>query len=117
MTVAIIGVFIPIVTVLVIGLLFTTHFYFRSRERQMLIEKGLDAQSIKEFFENKKDHYILMKIGIIIAAFGIGLGLGMALQDSTGSDYWIPFLLFTITGLGFVVANIAAKKLEKPTEQ
>lgn len=117
MAIGIIAVFIPIVTVLVIGLMFATYYYFRSRERQMLIEKGLDAQSIKEFFEKKKDPYVLMKIGIVAAAFGIGLGIGMALQDSTGKDFWIPFLLFTITGLGFVVANITAKKLEKTTNE
>ena len=115
MAVDIIAVFIPIVIVLVIGLMFVTYYYFRTRERQLLIEKGLDAQSIKEFFEKKKDPYVLMKIGIIALAFGIGLGLGMALQDSTGKDYWIPFLLFTFTGIGFVVANIVARKLEKQT--
>ncbi len=31
----------------------------------MLIEKGLDAQSIKEFFESKSDPYRLIKIGVI----------------------------------------------------
>jgi di/tricarboxylate transporter len=117
MAIGIIAVFIPIIVVLVIGLMFAAYVYFRSRERQMLIEKGLDAQSIKEFFERKKDPYVLMKIGIVAAAFGIGLGLGMALQDSTGKDYWIPFLLFTITGVGFAVANIAARKLEKSSNK
>jgi purine-cytosine permease-like protein len=115
MAVGIVAVFIPIVTVLVIGLIFVSYYYYRSRERQMLIEKGLDAQSIKQFFESKKDPYRLMKIGIIAVAFGIGLGLGMALQDSSGKDYWIPFLLFTFTGIGFVVANIVSRKLEKST--
>jgi len=115
MAIGVIAVFIPIITVLVIGLMFATYFYFRSRERQMLIEKGLDAESIKQFFESKKDPYRLLKIGTIVVAFGIGLGLGMVLQDSTGKDYWIPFLLFTITGLGFVIANVIAKKLEKST--
>jgi len=113
MAVGIIAVFIPITIVLVIGLMFVTYYYFRTRERQLLIEKGLDTQSIKQFFENKRDPFVLMKIGIVAVAFGIGLGLGMALQDSTGKDYWIPFLLFTFTGIGFVVANIVARKLDK----
>jgi purine-cytosine permease-like protein len=113
MAVGIIAVFIPIIIVLVIGLMFVTYYYFRTRERQLLIEKGLDTQSIKQFFENKRDPFVLMKIGIVAVAFGIGLGLGMALQDSTGKDYWIPFFLFTFTGIGFVVANIVARKLDK----
>ena len=78
----------------------------------MLIEKGLDAQSMKEFFEHKRDPYILMKIGIIAVGFGIGLGLGMMLEDFYDKEYWVPFMLFAFTGLGFIAANIIAKKLE-----
>ena len=101
----VIAVFIPIIFILVVGLILVTFFYFRSRERQMLIDKGLDAKSIKEFFESKKDPYRLIKIGIVVLGFGIGLGLGMMLEDSTDKNYWIPFLLFVGTGLGFVLAN------------
>lgn len=110
---AVIGVFIPIVFFLVIGLIIVTSFYFKSRERQMLIDKGLDAQSIKEFFEEKHDPYTLMKLGIIISAFGIGLGLGMMLQDFTNEDYWIVLLMFSFTGIGFIVANAVSQKLLK----
>jgi len=109
---AVIGVFVPIVLFLVVGMVMVSAYYFRYRERQMLIDKGLDAQSIKEFFERKNSPYNLMKIGIIAIAFGIGLGAGMALEDATYKDYWIPFMLFTCTGIGFVAANIIAKKLE-----
>jgi hypothetical protein len=109
---AVIAVFIPIVLFLVIGLIMVSSYYFNYRVRQMLVEKGLDAQSIKDFLAHKKDPYALMKIGIISIAFGIGLGLGMALRDYTYKDYWVPFTLFTFTGIGFVVANIAARKLE-----
>ncbi|MFZ0454470.1 MAG: DUF6249 domain-containing protein [Ignavibacteriaceae bacterium] len=110
---AVIGAFIPIVLFLVIGLIWVTAYYFRSRERQMLIDKGLDAQSIKEFFEQKHDPYTLMKWGIIILAFGIGLGLGLMLQDYTNEDYWIVLLMFTFTGIGFIVANAVTQKLLK----
>ena len=113
---AVIGVFVPIVLFLVIGLVFVSSAYFRYREKQLLIEKGLDAQSIKEFFENKKiiirDSNTLMKVGIIAIAFGIGLGLGMAMQDYYDKDYWIPFALFTFTGIGFVIANLVGRKLD-----
>ena len=108
----VVGVFVPIILFIVVGLVIVIGIYFRSREKQMLIEKGLDAQSMKEFFEHKKDPYVLMKIGIIAFAFGIGLGLGMMLDDYTDKEYWIPFLLFAFTGLGFIAANFIAKKLE-----
>ncbi|MGA7720350.1 MAG: DUF6249 domain-containing protein [Ignavibacteriaceae bacterium] len=106
---AIIGVFIPIILFIVIGIVFVSSGFFNFSIRKLLVEKGLDVQSIKEFLENRRDPYILMKIGIIAIAFGIGLGLGMMLQDYTDKDYWVPFALFTITGIGFVAANIAGR--------
>lgn len=112
-----VAVFIPIIGLLVTGLVLVTYFFLRSRERQLLIEKGLSADQINQFFDNKnkskKDHFILAKIGIIAIAFGFGLGLGMMLEDATSKDYWVPFTLFTLTGIGFVAASLVARKLEK----
>lgn len=111
MATEVIAVFIPIIMTLVAGLVLVTFFYLRSRERQMLIEKGLSADSIKEFFESKKDPYRMLKIGIVTVAFGISLGLGLWLNDVTSKEYWTPFSIFTLTGLGFVIANIVANKV------
>ena len=110
-----IAVFIPIVFFLVAGLVLVSYYYLRSKERQMLIEKNMDADSIKEFFENKRfsDPYRLFKFGIVCLFFGVGLGIGLILQDATYKDYWVPFMLFTITGLGFIVANLVSLKLDK----
>ena len=107
----VVAVFIPIVMFLVIGLIWVTFIYYRSRERQMLIEKGLSAEEIKQFFQQKKDPFILMKIGIISIFFGIGLGFGLMLEDYTSKEYWVPFLLFVVTGIGFVTANLYSRKL------
>jgi hypothetical protein len=106
----VVAVFIPIVITLVTGLVLVTFFYLRSRERQMLIDKGLSADSIKEFFQGRKDTYFMLKIGIVAIAFGISLGLGLWLEDVTGKDYWVAFSIFTVTGFGFVYANILANK-------
>jgi Na+/melibiose symporter-like transporter len=110
---AVVAVFIPIVMFLVIGLILITYVYFRSRERQMLIEKGLSSEEIKQFFEQKKDPFTLLKIGIICIFFGLGLGFGMMLENNTHQDFWIPFLLFVGTGIGFVLANLAGSKLKE----
>jgi len=109
----VVAIFIPIITILVIGLVLVTFFYYRSKERQMLIDKGLGPESIKEFFEVKRDPFRMIKLGIIIVAFGISLGLGLWLQDITGKEYWTPFSIFTITGLGFVIAYVVANKMSK----
>jgi ABC-type antimicrobial peptide transport system permease subunit len=109
----VIAVFIPIIITLVIGVVLIVNFYLQSKEKQMLIEKGLSSEEIKKFFEQKRDGLSLMKIGIISIFFGLGLGFGMMLQDATSKEYWIPFLLFVATGIGFVTANVAADKMKK----
>ena len=111
----VVAVFIPIVMFLVVGLIMVTFIYYRSRERQMLIDKGLSAEEIKQFFQQKKDPFILLKIGIICIFFGLGLGFGLMLEDNTSKEYWVPFMLFVVTGLGFVVSNLASSRLKAKT--
>jgi len=120
MTEGVVGVFVPIIMFIVIGLVLITFLYLRSKEKQMLIEKGMSITEMKEFFTNKKrssDPYLLIKIGIIAVFFGIGLGLGLMLQEYSTYDFWVPFLLFVSTGLGFVAAGLIGKsKTKKETE-
>lgn len=108
-----IAVLIPIILFIVVGLVIVTAVFFRSREKQMLIEKGLPPEAIKEFYQEKRSPYILLKIGIIVLFFGFGLGFGLILEDWSGKDYWVTLLLFTITGLGIILANLIGRNLEK----
>lgn len=108
----VIAVSIPIVAIIATALVLITAFYYKSREKQLLVEKGLSPEVIKEFFEAKKDPTRLLKYGIIIFAFGLGLGLGIMMEDSTSKEYWVPLLLFTFTGLGFVASGIVSRKYE-----
>jgi len=109
----VVRVFIPIILFIVTGLVIVTFFYFRSKEKQMLIEKGSSSDEIKSFYDKKKDPFIIMKIGIISIFFGIGLGIGLMLQENTRQDFWVPFLLFVSTGIGFVLANIFGRIMSK----
>jgi len=109
----VIAVFIPIIMVVVVGLVFVTYFYYKSRERQMLIEKGLSGEEIRQFFEKKRDYFILFKIGIIAIFFGVGLGLGMASGDEAAREIWVAPSIFVFTGFGFVVANLIGNKMRK----
>lgn len=109
----VVAVFIPIIGTLVIGIILVAYFFFRSRERQLLIEKGMDAQSIKEFFQSKKDPFRMLKIGIVTIGFGLGTGLGIMLEQNAHGDYWVVLCLFVITGAGFIIANLVSRKLEK----
>ncbi len=108
-----IAVFIPIVMFLIIGLIAVTAIYYRSRERQMLIEKGLSATEIKEFFQQRRDPFWLMKIGIISIFFGIGLGIGLMSGGEETREIVTPTSIFVFTGIGFVLANIIGNKLRR----
>lgn len=121
---------IPIIGTIVLGLIAITYIYLKSRERQMMIEKGLSADQIKVLLEKRssrrtinKEGFILLKMGIICFFFGLGLGIGLMLAYSTGKAYWIPLFMFTLTGVGLVAANLAGRKLakdacqERPSEE
>lgn len=107
------GPIVGMVFILVVGLVIITYYYFRSKERQLIIEKGLSAEQIAELIKNKKNPYIVLKLGLIVLFFGIGLGLGLLLEDSGYSGAWIPFLIFAFTGTGFIAAFFVSRKFEK----
>ena len=106
-----IGVFIPIVMFLIIGLIWVTYIYYRSRERQMLIDKGLSSEDMRKFFEQKRDPFWLLKVGIICIFFGIGLGIGMMSGGEETREVVTPTSIFIFTGIGFVIANVYGNKL------
>ncbi len=109
----IIALFIPIVAIVVTGIVLVTFFYFRSKEKQLMIEKGLSYEHMIELLKSRKDSYGLLKAGIIIFFFGIGVGTGVLIEGYTGVDKWVPLLIFVMLGLGFIVAFIVARKLEE----
>lgn len=108
---------IPIILFLVFGAVLVTWIYFRSREKQMVIERGLDVEVIKEIFKKREYPYALLKAGIIILFFGLGLGIGLLIDVFTDVKEWIPFLIFVGTGLGFILAYYAGKKAEEKDKE
>ncbi|MDZ7624716.1 MAG: DUF6249 domain-containing protein [Ignavibacteriaceae bacterium] len=108
-----IAVFIPIVMFLILGLIAVTAIYYRSRERQMLIDKGLSAEDMRKFFEQKRDPFWLLKVGIICIFFGIGLGIGLMSGAEETQEIVTPTSIFIFTGIGFVIANLYGNKLRR----
>ncbi|MBL1215121.1 MAG: hypothetical protein HND52_17280 [Ignavibacteriae bacterium] len=108
-----IAVFIPIIGIIITGLVIVTWVYFRSKEKQMMIEKGMSYEQMVEFLKTKKSPYTMLKIGIVLIFFGFGLGIGLLIEEATMIGQWIPFLIFVFTGAGFVTAFYVADKLDK----
>lgn len=114
---------IPIIMFLVIGLVIVTYVYFRSKEKQMMIEKGLSYEQMVELLRTKRDPFIMLKLGIIILFVGLGIGMGFLFQNwtATGVDRWgdhdvqgewMGFWVVAMTGLGFITAFLATRKLK-----
>lgn len=109
------GIFVPIVMFLVIGVIWVSFIYFRSKEKQLMIEKGLSYEQMIEFLKTKRDPYLMLKIGIVTLFFGVGLGVGLLIERFTYVDEWIPFLIISMTGLGFIVSFLVTRKLDNKT--
>ena len=110
-----IWVLVPVIFMIVTAATIMTFVYYRSREKQMLIEKGMSYSEMAEFLNKSKktrENFILLKLGIIAIFFGVGLGAGMLLAAATGYDEWIAFLIITLSGAGFIAAHFVATREE-----
>ena len=114
---AIMGPLTGILITLIIGLVVATYFYFRSRERQTMIDKGLAPEQIAELFKSKKNPYIWLKLGIITVGAGLGIGFGVMFEDAHMNEGLIPLSIITLTGLGFIAAFFVSRKFEKEDEK
>ena len=108
----IMGPITGITITLIIGLVLVTFFYLRSRERQMIIEKGLTPEQINEMFKSKRNPYLWLKLGVITIGTGLGIGLGIIAEESGMYEGFIPLSIMTLIGLGFVGAFFVARKFE-----
>lgn len=117
---------VPIILFLTTGLVIISFFYLRMKERQSLIEKGLSAEQIQAMYYKKPiviRGYMLLKIGLILVFFGLGLGVGSIFQvigydwHNDATDTIMATSIFVFTGAGFIVANLIGKKLEKKEEK
>jgi hypothetical protein len=125
-----IAVFIPIIITIVSGLVIVTILYFKSKEKQMMIEKGLSTEQMVELLQSKeidrKNRYYLLKSGIILVFLVIG-GIVGSIIDRTFLSYYETYngarfyhdepvygvwLAFLGLGIGAIVAHFVARKVE-----
>lgn len=106
------GDVVGMVFFLVTGIVIVTFIYFRSREKQMMIEKGLSYEQMVELLRTKRDPFLLLKLGVLTIFVGLGLGAGFLFSNWTGYEEWIPFSIVTMTGLGFLVGFLLTRKLK-----
>ena len=104
-----------VIPLFIIGGVIAIALYFRSREKQMLINQGIPPEQLAELWKRneRSNPYLMVKIGIIIAFFGFALLIGNLAADILGGGDGIPvFFAFMFIGIGFVVASLVGKRLE-----
>ncbi len=106
------GDIVGMVFFLATGIVIVTYIYFRSKEKQMMIEKGLSYEQMVELLRTKRDPFLLLKLGVLTLFVGLGLGAGFLFSNWTGYEEWIPFCIVTMTGLGFVGGFLLTRKLK-----
>ena len=106
------GDIVGMVFFLATGIVIVTYIYFRSKEKQMMIEKGLSYEQMVELLRTKRDPFLLLKLGVLTLSVGLGLGAGFLFSNWTGYEEWIPFCIVTMTGLGFVGGFLLTRKLK-----
>ena len=111
---------IPIVLFLVTGAIFVSWIYYRSKEKQMMIEKGMSYEQMLEFLKTKRNPYTVLKMGIVIAISGVGIGIGSYIGENynhEGMGGIAALFIIVFIGLGFIAAFYATKKYEIDNKQ
>ncbi|KAF0142021.1 MAG: hypothetical protein A2499_05150 [Stygiobacter sp. RIFOXYC12_FULL_38_8] len=131
---SVIAVFIPIIITMVVGLVITLAIYFKSKEKQMMIEKGLSTEQMFELLHSRekerRNGYYMLKGGIILV-FLVAGGIIGSIIDRSFFNYWETYeggryyhndpvygvwLTFLGLGIGAIVAHFISRKVEAKEE-
>jgi len=55
-------------------------------------------------------------MGVIIVGCGLGIGLGVMMEEAGWNQGFIPLFIITFIGAGFVAAFFVSRKFEKEDE-
>ncbi|KAB2846510.1 MAG: hypothetical protein F9K45_01730 [Melioribacteraceae bacterium] len=113
-------VFIPITMFLMTGIVLVSWIYYRSKEKQMMIDKGMSYEQMVEFLKTKRNPYTVLKMGIVIAVSGFGIGIGSYIGENyqhEGMGGIAALFIIVFIGLGFITAFYATKKYEVDNKQ
>lgn len=112
----ILALFVPIITIVSFFAYITIRYYLSSKERRYLIERGLDAETIKALYQKPKNpdrKITYLKIGIISIAFGSGIVLGDIFEEIFNRSSIEAFMIFLMLGVGLIVNYYVETKIKE----
>lgn len=104
---------VPVFLAIIVAFVMVMQNYFRSKERQMFIERGYTPEELRDCFaQSKGKNMLFLKTGIVFLFLGAGLGLGIHLEDNLKMNGMEPLCIFCFVGAGTIVAHFIAEKLK-----
>jgi len=114
--------FIPIIAIVftfgIPGALIFWYLYIKHKERTKLMDMGLSPQEARDYFKEQerkpKNPLSSMKWGILLTMIGLGLFIGIVLDEAGFKDSLTGVLVLLFGGLGFIIYYfVASSKLKK----
>jgi hypothetical protein len=104
------------------GLIIFYWIYLKHKERAKLMDMGLSPEEAKSYFRDleKRPRNPLgtLKWGILITMVGIGLFIGIVLDEAGFKESLTGVMVLLFGGLGFIIYYfVASSKLKKMDEQ
>lgn len=114
--------FIPIIAIIftfgIPGLLIFYWIFIKHRERTKLMDMGLTPQEARDYFreieKKPKNPLSTLKWGILFSMIGVGLFIGILLDEAGFKDELTGVMMLLFGGLGFIIYYfVASSKLKK----
>lgn len=114
--------FVPMVAIVFVfgipGVLIFYHIYLKHKERTKLMDMGLTPQEARDYFKEtekkQKNPLNTLKWGIIFTMIGLGLFIGILLDEAGFKDSLTGVMVLVFGGAGFILYYfIATSKTKK----
>lgn len=114
--------FVPAIAIIftfgIPGMLIFYHIYLKHKERTKLMDMGLSPQEARDYFremeKKPKNPLGTLKWGILFSMIGLGLFIGILLDEAGFKDELTGVMVLLFGGLGFIIYYfIANAKLKK----
>ncbi len=118
MEVEIIGVFIPIVTIIAAVIMIINLRKFENQERMSMIEKGMNPKEISELRKTRSNTSWPLRFALLLMGVGVGLLIGYFLDSSFYMEEVAYFsMIFIFGGLGLGISYIIEEKKLREEEE
>ncbi|MCE1189671.1 MAG: hypothetical protein LWX56_11090 [Ignavibacteria bacterium] len=101
----------PVISMLVMGMVALTYIFFRFKERQMLINRGVEVKELKMLSNFNPGSTLLFRLGIIVIGVGVGIFFGEIAYNNTQNDTMHAVAILISLGISMILAQFFGDKI------